>query len=92
MDLVVDILGEPLPTQMHWSMFLRTLQTLASDEQRDHWLPRCISGEVIGCYAQTELGWGSDISSLETTATDTRQGSSESGDELRVDIPPRRGR
>ena len=74
MDLVVDILGEPLPTQMHWSMFLRTLQTLASDEQREYWLPRCVSGEVIGCYAQTELGWGSDISSLETTATDTGDG------------------
>ena len=74
MDLVVDILGEPLPTQMHWSMFLRTLQTLASDEQREYWLPRCVSGEVIGCYAQTELGWGSDISSLETTATRQEDG------------------
>ena len=69
MDLVIDILGSPLPTQMHWSMFLRTIQTLATDAQKERWLPLCMSGEMIGCYAQTELGWGSDVSSIETTAT-----------------------
>ena len=68
MDLIVDILGSPIPTQMHWSMFLRTIQTLASDAQKARWLPLCMSGEMIGCYAQTELGWGSDVSSIETTA------------------------
>lgn len=71
MDLVVDILGEPLPTQMHWSMFLHTLQTLASPAQREYWIPRCFK-DVIGCYAQTELGGGSDVKGIETTAVRER--------------------
>ena len=68
MDLVVDVLGEPLPNQMHWSMFLSSIQNLASESQKQKWLPLCISGEVRGCYAQTELGGGSDVKGIETTA------------------------
>lgn len=67
-DVIIDILGEPLPIMMHYSMFLHTLQTQCTPEQRDVWIHKCFNGEVIGVYAQTELGWGSDTSSLETTA------------------------
>lgn len=28
----------------------------------------CVNCEIIGCYAQTELGHGSDVQNLETTA------------------------
>ena len=28
-----------------------------------------MKGEIIGCYAQTQLGHGSDVQNLETTAT-----------------------
>ena len=37
-------------------------------EQKDRWLPRLASGELIGSFALTEPGSGSDAASLTTTA------------------------
>lgn len=37
-------------------------------EQKDHWLPRMASGEVIGSFALTEPDVGSDAGALRTTA------------------------
>jgi acyl-CoA dehydrogenase len=37
-------------------------------EQKSHWLPRLASGEVIGSFALTEPGSGSDAASLATSA------------------------
>jgi alkylation response protein AidB-like acyl-CoA dehydrogenase len=39
-----------------------------SDEQRERWLPRLASGEVLGAYALTEAGSGSDSAAMRTTA------------------------
>jgi alkylation response protein AidB-like acyl-CoA dehydrogenase len=39
-----------------------------TDEQRDEWLPRLASGEVLGAYALTEAGSGSDSAAMRTTA------------------------
>ena len=39
-----------------------------SEEQRERWLPRMASGEIIGCFALTEPDSGSDPSSMRTTA------------------------
>lgn len=54
---------------LHLNAFVKSIELLADEEQREKWLPKCYSFEVIGCYAQTELGHGSDLKSLETTAT-----------------------
>jgi acyl-CoA dehydrogenase len=40
-----------------------------STEQKEHWLPRLASGEVVGAFALTEAEAGSDPSTLSTTAT-----------------------
>lgn len=64
-DLIIDILGEPLPTMMHYSMFLRSIDKLGSPSQKEAWFSR---HDMIGAYAQTELGWGSDVSNIETMA------------------------
>ncbi|CAM9876322.1 unnamed protein product, partial [Phaeothamnion confervicola] len=49
-------------------MFVPNLELLCDDEQRRYWLPLCDRMKVIGCYAQTELGHGTNIPELETVA------------------------
>ena len=39
-----------------------------SDDQRAAWLPRLASGEVLGAYALTEAGSGSDSAAMRTVA------------------------
>jgi long-chain-acyl-CoA dehydrogenase len=41
---------------------------LATDEQRQRWLPGLASGELIGAIAMTEPGAGSDLQGVRTTA------------------------
>ncbi|CAG9533626.1 unnamed protein product [Cercopithifilaria johnstoni] len=54
---------------LHYSMFIPTIQGQADDDQLDYWLPLAVTRAIIGTYAQTELGHGTNISKLETTAT-----------------------
>ncbi len=42
--------------------------------QKDEWLPRIASGEVLGCYALTEPDAGSDTAALRTRATASGDG------------------
>jgi acyl-CoA oxidase len=46
-----------------------TLAGQGTPEQQEKWLTKAESYEIIGCYAQTELGHGSNVRGLETTAT-----------------------
>ncbi|RKP26888.1 hypothetical protein SYNPS1DRAFT_32613 [Syncephalis pseudoplumigaleata] len=60
---------EYVPIYLHMSMFIPTLEGQASDEQQAKWLTAALQFRILGCYAQTELGHGSNLSGLETTAT-----------------------
>ncbi|XP_076456618.1 peroxisomal acyl-coenzyme A oxidase 1-like [Babylonia areolata] len=60
---------EPGPYNLHNSMFTDSIERLASDEQKAKWLPLAKSFRLVGTYAQTELGHGSFLRGLETTAT-----------------------
>lgn len=40
----------------------------ASEEQKQRWLPRLVTGELIGAIAMTEPGAGSDLQGVKTTA------------------------
>jgi acyl-CoA dehydrogenase len=43
---------------------------LGTEEQRERWLPKCISGEHILAIAMTEPGAGSDVAGIRTKAED----------------------
>lgn len=49
-------------------MFTTSVDTFCEPHQREKWLPMCTNLDIIGCYAQTEIGHGSNVSGLETTA------------------------
>ena len=54
---------------IHFVAYLPFLRTQASDEQKKRWLPGALEASYFGAYAQTELGHGSNVRGLETTAT-----------------------
>ncbi|KAL2410609.1 Peroxisomal acyl-coenzyme A oxidase 1 [Exophiala dermatitidis] len=64
-----DLISEPTPYGLHASMFLVTLKEQGTPEQHKLFLERAEAYKIIGCYAQTELGHGSNVRGLETTAT-----------------------
>ncbi|XP_005868481.1 PREDICTED: peroxisomal acyl-coenzyme A oxidase 2 [Myotis brandtii] len=50
-------------------IFLKSLQSLGSEEQIAKWAPLCHEFRIIATYAQTELGHGTYLQGLETEAT-----------------------
>ncbi|KAJ8735314.1 hypothetical protein PYW07_006934 [Mythimna separata] len=60
---------EVSPFLLHLGMFVPTIMGQCTPEQQSHWLPRALDMQIIGTYAQTELGHGTFIRGLETTAT-----------------------
>lgn len=56
------------PYFLHMEMFITTIREQASEEQRMLWLPLIESWKIIGAYAQTELGHGSNVRGLELEA------------------------
>src|ERR1700722_11466189 len=59
---------EMSPYHLQFSMFATTVREQASEEQLREWWPRIVNYEVLGCYAQTELGHGSNVRGLECQA------------------------
>lgn len=64
-----ELISEPTPYGLHASMFLVTLREQGTPEQQKIFLEKAEAYKIIGCYAQTELGHGSNVRGLETTAT-----------------------
>lgn len=52
---------------LHNGLGATPLVSLGDDAQKRAWLPRLASGEVLASFAATEVGAGSDLSSVATT-------------------------
>ncbi|GAA1936498.1 acyl-CoA dehydrogenase family protein [Nocardioides marmoribigeumensis] len=55
---------------VHTDIIVPYLISLGTDEQKQRWLPGCVSGETITAIAMTEPGAGSDLQGVRTTAID----------------------
>ena len=44
------------------------IQHIGSEEQKQYWLPKMVSGEVVGAIGMTEPGAGSDLQAMRTSA------------------------
>lgn len=56
---------------IHSGLFLETVKALGSAEQLQHWLSKGAGSlsHFYGCFGMTELGHGSNVAGLQTTAT-----------------------
>ncbi len=63
------VCGIGLTLQIHNSACSQPIAQFGNEEQKKKFLPRLAKGEIIGAFALTEPGAGSDAQSLRTTAT-----------------------
>ena len=50
------------------ALVMYPIYTYGSDEQKEHWLPKLQSGDVIGCFGLTEPDFGSNPAGMRTMA------------------------
>ncbi len=53
---------------LHCTIVVPYIDAYADEEQKERWLPGCISGELISAIAMTEPGAGSDLMAMRTKA------------------------
>lgn len=54
---------------VQWGLFGGAVQVLGTERHHEQYLRKIIDGELLGCFAMTESGHGSDVQHLHTTAT-----------------------
>lgn len=58
----------------HQSIGIKGIILFGTDDQKQRWLPRCASGELIGAFCLTEPGSGSDAQAMLSTAVPSADG------------------
>ncbi|KZS61893.1 MAG: acyl-CoA dehydrogenase family protein [Mycobacterium pseudokansasii] len=54
---------------VQWGLFGGAVENLGTQRHHEEYVPKIINLGIRGCFAMTETGHGSDVQSLETTAT-----------------------
>jgi len=55
---------------VHNDVIVPYISALATDEQKQRWLPGLVSGDLVSAIAMTEPGAGSDLQGIRTSAVD----------------------
>jgi acyl-CoA dehydrogenase len=53
---------------LHNDIVVPYIQSYGTEQQKQRWLPGCVSGDLITAIAMTEPGAGSDLANIKTTA------------------------
>ena len=54
---------------VQWGLFGGAVENLGTERHHEAYVKKIINLEMLGCFAMTETGHGSDVQALETTAT-----------------------
>jgi len=54
---------------VQWGLFGGAIENLGTERHHEAYVRKIINLDLLGCFAMTETGHGSDVQSLETTAT-----------------------
>ncbi|WP_419807968.1 acyl-CoA dehydrogenase family protein [Sphingomonas sp.] len=60
--------GVPAGFSLQSDIVAGYMEHYGSEEQKAHWLPKMVSGDVVTAIAMTEPGTGSDLQAIRTTA------------------------
>lgn len=60
--------NQMVSTSLHHGMFEPMIRILGSEDQVKEYLDDVMNYRILGCYAQTEVGHGSDVQGLQTEA------------------------
>jgi alkylation response protein AidB-like acyl-CoA dehydrogenase len=63
-----NVIGSGMCITLHNDVVLPYYLKSASGEQKARWLPRFVTGEIMGAIAMSEPGAGSDLAGIRTTA------------------------
>lgn len=64
----VAALAPSLGTVVHGTIVAHYINAYGTEDQKQSWLPKMASGEMIGAVAMTEPGTGSDLQNIKTRA------------------------
>ncbi|OLY85585.1 Peroxisomal acyl-coenzyme A oxidase 1 [Smittium mucronatum] len=81
-ESILEIIGISTPFELQRSLFIPILRQQCNDDQIEAFLKPALDYRILGCIAQTELGHGSNVSGIETTATFIKE-----TDELELNSP-----
>jgi glutaryl-CoA dehydrogenase len=70
------------------SLVMYPIYAFGTEEQRQKYLPKLASGEMIGCFGLTEPDAGSDPGGMKTTATKTTNGYRLNGSKMWISNSP----
>ena len=70
------------------SLVMHPIETFGSEEQKQSYLPRLATGELIGCFGLTEADAGSDPGAMRTVARKTASGFSLTGSKMWISNAP----